>query len=66
MKARVHLYRQSIGDCIEAEPARRRQAARESFMYRAVQRAQRRAQVKKATTRPGARASEGRFGRSRF
>ena len=66
MKARVQLYRQSIGDCIEAEPARRRQAARESFMYRAVQRAQRRAQVKKATTRPGARASEGRFGRSRF
>jgi hypothetical protein len=67
MKARVQLYRQCIGDCIEAEPARRRQVARSSYMYRAVQRAYRRAQVKKiTTTRPGARASEGRFGRNRF
>ena len=71
MKARVELYRQSIGNCIEADAARRRQIARSSFVYRAVQRAQRRARVKNSTFRPGAgsasaRASEGRFGRRRF
>jgi len=67
MKARVELYRQCIGDCIEQDAARRRQIARESFLFRAVQRARRRAQVQHSITRPGARprASEGRFGRLR-
>ena len=45
MKARVELYRRCIGNCIEPDAARRRQLARESFVYRAVRRAQRRAQV---------------------
>jgi hypothetical protein len=65
MKARVELYRQCIGNCIEPDAAQRRQAARNSFLYRAVRRAQRLAQVKHNIIRRGAQSSQGRFSRSR-
>jgi hypothetical protein len=57
MYARVELYRRCIGNCIESDAAQRRQIARQSYLFRAVQRARRRAQVKHITTRSGARAS---------
>lgn len=69
MEARVELYKRCIDNSIEPNVARRREIARQSYVYRAVRRARRCAQVKAANTRSGdrgsyrARTAEGRFGR---